>query len=91
MTEQYLHAIQQGCARKLLKMLEYNATVKLKYSGRLKSYAQTVIYTDKTATNNVEIPLRPVALEIINRYHSKGKDIPLKSNKTINKISNSSG
>ena len=43
------------------------------------------IYTDKTATNNVEIPLRPVALEIINRYHSKGKDIPLKSNKTINK------
>ena len=42
------------------------------------------IFTEKTSKNNVKIPLRPEVLEIINRYHSKDFEIPLKTNQKTN-------
>ncbi len=42
------------------------------------------IYTEETRENNVVIPLRPDALEVINRYHSKGLELPLKTNQKTN-------
>ena len=42
------------------------------------------IYTEKTRENNVVIPLRPEALEIINKYHLKGLEIPIKTNQKTN-------
>jgi len=42
------------------------------------------IFTEKTRENNVVIPLRPEALEIINKYHSKGLELPIKTNQKTN-------
>lgn len=42
------------------------------------------IYTQKSAKNNVIIPLRKEAIEIINRYRFNNKELPLKSNQKMN-------